>query len=935
MGGKLSLVAEFPDRAPVVLSGIAEDDPPPRNLRPPKRYNGPVAVARMIGQTLGHYRIESKIGEGGMGVVYRAKDTKLGRDVAIKVLPEVFSQDPERLARFEREAQVLASLNHPNIAAIYGLEESGGTRYLVLEYVPGETLRGPLPAGEAVGVARQITEALEEAHEKGVMHRDLKPANIKVTPEGKVKVLDFGLAKAFAGEPASGNPAQSPTVSVLATRAGVVLGTAAYMSPEQACGKPLDRRTDIWSFGCVVYELLAGKLAFGGQTVSDSLSAILGREPDWEALPAATPQRIRDLLRRCLQKDAHRRLQHIGDARLEMEEPLAPPAERPRRPALTWALAAVAAVAVCVAVWSLRSPTPGRGPIARLAVPLGPDERLQAGAAPSLAVSPDGTRVVYVAAQKDTAQLYLRRLDRFETTPIAGTEGATGPFFSPDGEWVGFFAGDKLKKVSLGGGAPVAICDAFQSRGATWAPDGTILFTAGFGSGLGLSRVSAGGGVPRTLTTPGKGEIGHRWPHALPDGKGVLFTIWTGGGFDDGRVGFLSFQTGQWRTVAEGGTGPLYVPPTPDRGGPGFVLLTRAAELFAVPVDPETMASRGPMFRAVEGVLMSTRTGAVHYGVSRNGVLVYAPGTARASEMTLMWVDRSGAASPVTKSRRLYDGPRLSPDGRRVAMFIPESSAYNIWVHDIARDTLTRLTFEKRFDTSPVWTPDGARVTFTASGPTNIFWKRADGTGPEERLTVSANSQFPTSWSPDGKWLAFEENHPARNSDLWLLPGPGGTPGDRKPRPFLETPFTERGARFSPNGRWIAYFSNESGRYQVYVQPSPVAGGTTSGKWQISTEAGTEPVWARNGKELFYRNGDRILAVDVDTGASFSVGKPRLLFEGQYEFGPVFGNYDVAPDGRFLMVKGADTGTSATQLRLILNWLEELNAPSPTSAAGR
>jgi len=883
----------------------------------------------MVGKTLGHYQVVEKIGAGGMGEVYRARDTHLNRDVALKTLPAAFAQNPERLARFEREAHLLASLNHPNIAAIHGFEQDSQEClcYLVLEYVPGEILRGPLPVDEALPVARQIIEALEEAHGKGVVHRDLKPANIKITPEGKVKVLDFGLAKALSVEPASSAGANSPTLTVAATGAGVLLGTAAYMSPEQARGKPADKRADVWAFGCVLYELLAGRQAFHGQSLSDTLSAVLRAEPDWSALPPETPEPLGRLLRRCLQKDAGARLHDIADARLEVQDALSspPPALAPAPPSplrslarfLPWALAAVG---IAVAVWSLSRPRPPASPsVTRLAVPLPPGERFIAGAVPALALSPDGTRLVYALERKQGPQLYLRRLDRFDAVPIPGTEGASGPFFSPDGEWVGFTAGGKLKKVLLSGGAPVNICDVQDIRGAAWAPDDTIIFTRAFTGAIGLSRVSAAGGVPQPLTTPDpkQREFGHRWPEVLPGGKAVLFTIWLGGSFDNSRIGVVSLQTGERRILLEGGYSPRYAPA--GRPGQGYLVFARAGGLLAAPMDLVRLQTTGQPVPILEPTLMNTRTGAANYSLSSTGVLVYLPGSGQAAELTLAWVDRKGEARPLTQTRRVFDAMRLSPDGRRVATAVVDGGGRNIWVYDLARDTLARLTFDSASaDAAPVWTPDGRLVTFSSarSGAGNLFWKPADGSGSEQRLTTSPHTQFPTSWSPDGKWLAFEQFDPVTQSDIWVLPRPDGASAEQKPRQFLKTSFSERGGRFSPNGRWLAYYSNESGQNQVYVQPFPGPGG----KSQVSTDGGLEPMWATDGRELFYRNADRIMAVDVTTAPSFSAGKPRLLFERQYEFGPAFTNWDVAPDGRqFLMLKGSDAGAPG-QVNVVLNW---------------
>ena len=712
----------------------------------------------MTGKTLGHYQVTGKLGAGGMGEVYRATDTRLGRDVALKVLPEAFARDPERLARFEREARVLAQLNHPNIAAIYGFEHVDGVPFLVLEYVPGQTLAEmiaavPLAPETLLQICSEVGYALEEAHSKAVVHRDLKPANIKITPEGKIKVLDFGLAKAFADESAGGDPAQSPTLSVGATRVGTLLGTAAYMSPEQARGQPLDRRTDIWSLGCVLYEMLAGKRAFSGASITDVVAAVVRAEPDWTALPASTPAAMRALLRRCLEKDPRRRLQHIGDARIlleELEEPA--PALSPARPAapwprrvLPWALALLMAVAAALAWWRATRPQPG--PVTRTQVTLSPTDRLVLADAPCLALSPDGTRLVYTARRAGRAQLFLRRMDRFEAAPIAGTEGTEGPFFSPDGEWVGFFAGGKLKKAALSGGAPVALCDAQDSRGAAWGADDVIVFTPSGALGAGLMRVSASGGAPQALTTPDakQGESGHRWPEILPGGKALLFSVWTGGSFEEARIAVLRLDTGERKTLLEGGTNPRYAA---GGSGGGYLIFARAGGLLAAPFDAAQLRLTGPPVPVLSGLITNARTGAAQFTLSATGSLAYVPGSADSGETSLVWVDRKGQVAPLTAAHRTYTNPRLSPDGRRLAVTPLAAGGRHVWVLDLARNTAARLTFEGNTNSSPAWSPDGRRIVFRSNqaGADNLYWKPADGSGPEERLTTSGNNQTNTSF---------------------------------------------------------------------------------------------------------------------------------------------------------------------------------------------
>ncbi len=901
-------------------------------------------MALSPGTRLGPYEILSPLGAGGMGEVYRARDPRLGREVAVKVLPSAFSGDPERLARFEREAQLLASLNHPNIAAIHGLEESNGVRYLVLELVPGETLAellaaGPLTTEAALGISRQIAEALEAAHEKGIAHRDLKPANVKVTPEGKVKVLDFGLAKAFAGDSSATDLSQSPTVTRGATREGVVLGTAAYMSPEQARGKPLDKRTDIWSFGCVVYEALTGRQAFSGETVSDTIAAILGRDPDWQALPETTPANIQLLLRRCLQKDVTRRLRDIGDARIEIEERLnssgallpstagiSAPKRGRRQRAVSWSLAVLAALSIGVALWSLmRAPrTPTRS-IARVVVPLPPTDRLALGALPVIALSSDGTRLVYVANHGGSTHLYVRSIDRFEAALVPGTDGAESPFFSPDGQSVGFFAEGKLKKVSLSGGAPLTLCSAPVNRGGSWGLDDSIIFAPSIT--WGLFRVSSAGGTPKPLTVPDrkKGEYGHRWPEILPGGKAVLFTVWTGTSFDDARIAVVSLETGERRVLIEGGTYARYVPS-------GHLVYARAGGLLAVPFDLNRLEVTGPSVSIFEGVSMNPTFGGAEFSSSADGSLAYVPGGLRVGEETLVWVDRKGVAQTLPAPPRGYMSPRLSPDGQRLAVAIVGTNI-GLWIYDLARGTLTRLIASGPIP-FPIWTPDGKHLTFTSAlgGALNLYWMPADGSGAAEPLTRSEDAQWPGSWSPNGQVLAFTEADPTTGYDIWVLglDGDPSTPlgAGRKARPFLQTASNEYLPMFSPDGRWLVYGSDESGRQEIYVRPFPGPGG----KLQISTEGGTELMWARNGRELFYRNGDKMMAVAVETKPTFAAAKPKLLFEGHYEPG-VFAyepNYDVAPDGqRFLMIKGSEQESAATQINVVENWSEELRRLAP------
>ena len=881
----------------------------------------------MIGQTISHFKVIEKIGQGGMGVVYRAQDTNLSRDVAIKVLPEQFTQDPQRLARFEREAKLLASLNHPNIAAIYGLEEADGIRFLSMELVPGETLaekvaKGPVPVKEALEVCQQIAEGVEAAHEKGVIHRDLKPANVKVTPEGKVKILDFGLAKAFEAEVSFADISQSPTLTEEMTRAGVILGTAAYMSPEQARGKTVDKRADIFAFGAVLYELLTGKRAFEGETVTDVLAKVLEGEPNWDALPAGVPSITRFVLTRCLQKDAGKRLQHIDGARILIEEALtgsttvSPIVGRVQTPlwkrAISWSLAGVMALIIGLTLWNLRPTVPTSTstpePVVRFVAALPAD--LQVGQANRgiVALSRDGTHLAYTATRGGTAQLYLRPMDQLEARPIPGTEDVTYPFFSPNGQWLGFFAGGKLKKVSVSGGTPVILCDVYSpSMTASWDSENTILFAHSTSS---ISQVSAAGGTPEVLTTldSDQGESSHSSPQLLPDGDTLLFTA----GSPEGRkVVVQSLETGERKIVLEGAADARYVPT-------GHLVYAQAGTLMAVGFDLGQLEATGTVTPILEGVMQVGANTQAHLAFSDTGTLVYIPSRVDPrTGRTLVWVDRQGKVELAAPPGR-YNHPRLSPDGQRVAF----ASGGAIWIYDIGRDNTTRFTFQN--GSFPLWTPDGERITFQSTrlgGTPKLFWKPADGTGTPEQLSEGEFPHTAHSWSPDGQVLAFSERSPAFNSDIFMLP----LEGERKPQLFLRTPTNETGPVFSPDGRWLAYRSNESGRQEIYVQPFPATGA----KWLISTEGGEEAVWARSG-EIFYRNGDRMMAVEITTEPTFTAGKPQLLFEGEYLSDGPRAVYDVTPDGqKFLMIKLGEQ--SVRELNVIQNWFEELKRLVPTN----
>jgi Tol biopolymer transport system component/tRNA A-37 threonylcarbamoyl transferase component Bud32 len=885
------------------------------------------------GTRVGPYEIVSWLGAGSMGEVYRARDTKLDREVALKTLPEELARQPERLARLRQEARILASLNHPGIATLHGLEESdSGVPVLVMELVEGEALsdrlhRGPFSPREAVAVAHQIALALEAANDKGVLHRDLKPGNIRIALDGRVKLLDFGLAKAVLK---AALDSQSNTHTSPHSEAGAVVGTAPYMSPEQARGQGTDRRSDIWAFGCVLYEMLARKRAFEGATFSDTVAAVLDREPDWQALPGETPTAVLRLLRRCLQKETGKRLRDIGDARLELEELVAAGAAaggendaavigpRPRiawggliRSRLLWLM--VGAMAAGAGLWDLGTSRPvAERPIVRLAIPLSPPESVGVGAAPAVAISPDGTQLAYVAARGGVWQIYLRTLGRLEARPIPGTEGGESPFFSPDGHWLGFFAETetKLKKVPLSGGAPLTLCDGVpQAHGASWGPDGSVVFTRH--SIFGLERVSADSGVPEALTTldASRGEGSHRLPEILPGGQAVVFTVKTAdtSSFDDARIEVVSLKTRERSVLVTGGTNARYAG--------GHLIYERAGALWAAPFDPARLKVTGPSVLVLEGVSSSPESGSADFGVSRDGSLVYVPGRPRGTDRRVLRVDRTARSRPLMDLRRAFAGISLSPDGRRLALEI-EGANNHLWVYDLERSTLTPQTLRWN-NIWAIWTPDGRGLTFASNreGLSNLFWQPADGSGPTERLTPwpSEHWKVARSWSPDGKTLVFCDLSPTTRWDIWVL----RRDGERQAQPLLQGPSNEFWAALSPNGHWLAYASDESGREEVYVRPFPGSGG----RWPISTDGGSQPAWARNGRELFYRNGDQMMAVTVASDATFSVTKPRVLFEAKALWSA---SYDVTPNGEFLVIEPGESDSPPSQINVVLNWAQEL-----------
>jgi predicted Ser/Thr protein kinase len=868
------------------------------------------------GTRLGPYEILASLGAGGMGEVYRARDTRLGRDVAIKVAHEQFSE------RFAREARAVAALNHPNICQLYDV----GPNYLVMELVEGDALQGPLPLAEALRVASQIIEAIEAAHEKGIIHRDLKPANIKITPQGVVKVLDFGLAKALEPE-RTGIPENSPTLTLRATQVGMILGTAAYMAPEQARGQDADKRSDIWAFGTVLYEMLTGRRAFEGETISDVLASVLKTEPDW----ARVPPQVQRLLRRCLEKDPKRRLQAIGDAKLLLEDaPPAPAASSTR--ILPWAIAAVTAVVLLIALagwW--RATRPVEHPLMRLSVDLGPDA--VAGVRTTAAISPDGTRLVFPIRAGDKQMLVTRLLDQPRATPLAGTEDGIDPFFSPDGQWVGFFSGGKLKKISVAGGAAVTLCDAPSPRGGSWGEDGNIV--AALTAPGGLSSIPAAGGAPQSLTELKPGEASHRWPQVLPGDNAVLFTVSTSAylvEYEDATIDIVFMGTGQRKTLWRGGYFGRYLPA---RGSTGYLTYVHQGTLFGVPFNPSRLEVQGSPVPLLEDVVGgSGAAGGAQLDFSRTGTLVYLSGKESSRSWPVVWMDSSGKTQPLLAKPGFYLTPRLSPDGQRLALAVGTNPGFDIWVYDLMRDSMTRISFTPGDNRWPVWTPDGKHIVFrtASSSGASLHWIRADGAGEAQKLLESKGDIRAHSFSPDGRRLAYYEQT-GGNNDLWTLPldlSDPERPKPAKPEPFLRTPFNELIPVFSPDGRWLAYTSEDSGRYEIYVRPFPGPGG----KWQISTSGSLYAFWSRDGRELFYETFDNhIMVVDYTTkGDSFLPGKPRLWSEEQiYDTGTV--NASLAPDGKRFAVfprpETAEEGNGSLHVTFLLNFFDELRRRVP------
>jgi len=861
---------------------------------------------------LGNYEVIALLGAGGMGEVYRARDATLNRDVAIKLVHADFCDNPDSLTRLRREARVLASINHPNVATLHELAEFGDGCGLVMELVSGETLadlirQRPFSVADTMRLGAQVAAALEAAHERGLVHRDLKPANIKITRDGHAKVLDFGLAKADASGPETG---AAPTVM---TEQGAIVGTAPYMSPEQARGAPVDRRTDLWAFGCVLFEMLTGHRAFDGASYSDVLVGILERDPDFASLPPGTPPPLERLIRRCLTKDARRRFRDAGDARLELEDASINPSgittlttpAMPARGRIRMAVVAAFALGTLLggaaaAGWLRRPAGPAPSHV-QFAVTLPDEERLAATDLGEIAISPDGQYVAYVAARGTTTQLSIRSLDSGQSTPLRGTVNAVSPFFSPDGEWIGFFADGKLKKVAVTGGTPVPLCDAADGLGGSWSTTGTIVFASATGSPL--QRVAESGGTSSRATEldVSRGEFSHRWPSFLPDGKTFLYSVGTVGDWDEAEIFAQTLDGGKRTLIWKGGTNAKYL-------DGGYLSYGHHGAIWIVPFDANRLKVTGTPREVLKGVAASV-DGAAQFSVSRNATGVYVPANPASSARRLV-VAQGGELTPLAAQPHAYVTPRLSPDGRRVVLGVSEATEH-IFSFDLNTGILTQLTFEAA-NRAPTWWGDD-RVTFASNrnGALNLFAAPADGNGTVQNVSRSDYLQMPGSWSPDGQTLALMEQNPTTGRDIWLQ----SRSGERTA--FANSPADESAPRFSPDGRWIAYVSNESGQAEVYLRPSS---GTGSAR-KVSSSGGLEPVWhPKDPAALFYREGGRLMMAPISGGVP--AAPPRVAFDGMAEAGTFdTAGYDVMSGAnRFLIITGASPGSTASQLRVILNW---------------
>ena len=887
-------------------------------------------MALNVGSRLGHYDVTALIGEGGMGQVYRATDTQLGRDVALKILPDAFAADPDRLARFQREAQVLASLNHPNIAQIYGIEKSDDTQALVLELVEGPTLAdriasGPIPLDEALPIAKQIAEALEAAHEAGVIHRDLKPANIKVREDGTVKVLDFGLAKALDTTP-DGDPSQSPTLTAAATQMGVIMGTAAYMSPEQARGGAVDRSSDVWSFGVVLYEMLLGRSLFEAGSMTDTLAAVLREEPDWAALPRETPTAVRRLLKRCLEPDKTRRLRHVGVAKLEIDEP---PEETtvPATPSKTRRSAIVTLVAVLFAAGvgatlalTLGAPRADPQVVTRFSVISASGEPIAANA--PLALSRDGRRLAYGVGLDNLvtgSDLYLHSFDGFAPRLLEGAHNATMPFFAPDENSVGFFGlGSGFRQVELSGGAATSLVDMREPHGVSWGEDALLVFSRNWAQPLSVLRLGEDADPQPFTTLDGDaGEFGHSWPQILPGGRGVLFTVWSGDpSWDEAKFAVADLETGLHQVIYQGGADARYTTS-------GHLVFWRAGALMAAPFDIDTFAV-GEAVNVIEGIRLRLENGSANFAISDNGTLAYVPGGADALAESFV-VDRSGRELLRIDATEAVGDPEFSPDGERVAVTLLTGGKWDVGVYDLERGVLDRTTFQGE-NMRPTWTPDGGRLSFVSNleGTYTYYAMARDGSGTPERLVPPGQRVdfHAPAWSPDGVHLVYTAAGEGTGWDLWVA-----SPGDeRDPRPLLDTQADETFCMFSPDGRFFVYESAPTAGTEpdIVVRPFP---DVDVGQWRVGS--GRRPVWSEDGGEILYITADGISLVTVETDAettAVSLSRPSPLLEM-----PGIGSFDLSPNGERLAIHRLPVDSAPREIRIVQHWFTELERLVPTN----
>jgi len=875
-----------------------------------------------------------------MGEVYKARDTRLDRIVAIKVLPTHLADRAELRDRFEREAKTIASLNHPHICVLYDIGQQDGIDYLVMEYLEGETLaqrlqKGPLPIEQVLQYAIEIADALDKAHRKGITHRDLKPGNVMLTKSG-TKLLDFGLAKLKQEVSPIIPESQLPTMKSAVTAEGTILGTLQYMAPEQVEGKQneIDARTDIFAFGAVVYEMATGKRAFEGKSSASVMGAIMHLDPPpMSSLQPMTPPQLDRAVKKCLAKEPDQRWQTASDLCGELKwiaeggsQASLAPAVAAKGMRLSGRLGIFAAagalllvaIIASLAAWNRKSSAPPQ-PVGRYVITVPATQGLDVlngSSSHILAISPDGKYIAYRAIQNGAEGLYLRSSDNLEPRLVSSPEDASvaAPFFSPDGHWLGYVSSEgKIKKVSVDGGQPIVVCvvDTRDTDGVTWGSRGNIIFGR---YADGLWQVSESGGTPKQLTSPTSGPLNQFWPTFLPGSNAVLFTADNG---TSPQIAVLSLDTGKVRNLI-GGTDPTYSPS-------GHLLFTQAGALMAVPFDLQRLEIAGNPVPVVDGLLVHGSSNSISsstdYSLSSNGTLVYVLGSSRNAPVHLEWVTRDGVELPLPVTPHVYVLPKISPDGKRIAIGITEKDA-QVYIYDIARDTLNRFTFQGSNNLGALWTPDGKRIAYisNSTGPRNIFWQFADGTGGLDRLNTSPQLSIPGSWSPDGKVLAYSIIDPHLGYDIWTM-----TPSDHKTQIFLQTKSNESAPQFSPDGRWLAYSSDESGHNEIYVVPYPGPGG----KWQISSDGGREPLWNRNGRELFFRNGNKMMAAPIDTQVGFSAGTPKMLFQGQYvTLANSTPNYDVTADGqKFLMLK---TTAPPAQINVVVNWFEELKQKVPT-----